>query len=187
MPRDARDVWKTRKKRIDTRLTALGWKIAPLNAAQSLTTVRQHAITEYETANAPANGALCLDGLLLGIVEAEKLSLGPQNALVQAERYARCATANPFDFRGLHVPFLYLTNGEVLWFHHTRHPLNFSRRMADFHTPNAMKELLGRDFDGAFTRLAALPNNHPRLRPYQIEANTAVERAIKPGGYAHAC
>src|SRR5712692_8607708 len=139
MPRDARDEseWQTRKKRIDTRLAALGWKIAPFNPARSLTTFRQHAITEYETANGPADYALCHDGVLLGIVEAKKLSLGPQNVLVQAERYARGATANPLDFRRYRVPFLYSTNGEVTWFHDIRHPLNRSRRIADFHTPNA--------------------------------------------------
>ena len=41
-----------------------------------------------------------------------------------------------------------------------------------------MKELLGRDFDVACGWFTANPNNHPRLRPYQVEANTAVERAI---------
>jgi type I restriction enzyme R subunit len=35
------------------------------------------AITEFETANGPADYALCVDGAVLGIVEAKKLTLGP--------------------------------------------------------------------------------------------------------------
>src|SRR5436190_13554704 len=113
--------WQTRKTRIDTRLQALGWKLAAFDADRALSAYRQHAITEYQTANGPADYALSVEGTLLGIIEAKKLSLGPQNVLVQAERYSRGATVNPLDFRGLRVPFLYSTNGEVLWFHDVRH------------------------------------------------------------------
>lgn len=38
--------------------------------------------------------------------------------------------------------------------------------------------MLARDFDAACSKLTALANNHPWLRPYQIEANAAVEQAI---------
>jgi type I site-specific restriction endonuclease len=41
-----------------------------------------------------------------------------------------------------------------------------------------LTELMGRDLDSALARLGAMPNSHPRLRPYQIEANIAVENAI---------
>ena len=116
--------------------------------------------------------------MLLGVVEAKKLSLGPQNALVQAERYSRGVEPSPFDFRGYHVPFLYSTNGEVIWFHDVRHNLERSRQIEDFHTPAALLERLTLDFDADCLSLSTAPNNHPRLRPYQIEANTATEKAI---------
>jgi type I restriction enzyme R subunit len=170
--------WQTRKARIDTRLRALGWKIVPFDLDKPLASYRQHAITEYETANGPADYALCVGGRLLGIVEAKKLSLGPQNVLVQAERYAKGASNGSFDFGGFHVPFLYSTNGEATWFHDIRHSLNRSRRIDGFHTPAALEELLTRDFDGACAWFPANPNNHPRLYPYQREANAAVEAAI---------
>jgi type I restriction enzyme R subunit len=80
-------------------------------------------------------------------VEAKKLTLGPQSALSQAERYARGLPAGHFDFRGLHAPFLYSTNGEIIWFHDIRHPFDRSRKVSAFHTPAALKELLARDFD----------------------------------------
>src|SRR5262249_22549924 len=137
-----------------------------------------HAVTEYATVNGPADYALFVAGQPLGVVEAKKLTLGPQNVLTQAERYARGVADSPFRFGEFRVPFLYATNGEVLWFHDVRHALNRSRRIAAFHTPDALQEMLARDFDGACGWFAAHPNNHPLLRPYQIEANTAMEQAI---------
>jgi type I restriction enzyme R subunit len=50
--------------------------------------------------------------------------------------------------------------------------------VADYPSPSALEERLARDFDADVEKLLAMPNNHPRLRPYQIEANTAVEKAI---------
>jgi type I restriction enzyme R subunit len=78
----------------------------------------------------------------------------------------------------MRVPFLYSTNGEVIWFRDARHPLNRSRRLAQFYTPAGLRELLDRDFDGACAELAGLPNEHPRLRAYQRMANAAIEQAI---------
>src|SRR5438128_2364634 len=112
--------WQTRKTRIDTRLKALGWDIVPFSAGRPLNRSRRDAITEYETHKRPADYALAVDGALLGIIEAKKLSLGPQNVLVQAERYSKGAIASPLDFEGYRVPFLYSTNGEVIWFHDVR-------------------------------------------------------------------
>jgi type I restriction enzyme, R subunit len=76
------------------------------------------------------------------------------------------------------VPFLYATNGEVLWFHDVRHPLNRSRRVSAFHTPAALTEMLMRNAEAEFAHLAALPL-HERIRPYQHEANAAIEDAIR--------
>ncbi|HEY1684390.1 MAG TPA: DEAD/DEAH box helicase family protein [Tepidisphaeraceae bacterium] len=169
---EAYSEWITRKRRIDPILQALGWP----KSEGSLT--GNCRIEEYATDNGPADYALCCDAQVLGVIEAKKLSLGPQNVLTQAERYARGINNNSFNFDGLRAPFLYSTNGEVIWFHDVRHPLNRSRKIACYHTPAALRELLERDFDAASQLLAATPNNHPRLRPYQIEANTAVEQAI---------
>ncbi len=170
--------YRTRRSRIDPHLIAQGWEIVPFDASAVPASYTHHAVTEYPTANGPADYALFVAGQPLGIVEAKKVSLGPQNVLLQAERYCRAAAESPFNFRGYRVPFLYSTNGEVLWFHDVRHPLNRSRRIAAFHTPAALQELLARDFDAACSWFVATPNNHPLLRPYQAEANTAVEQAI---------
>jgi type I restriction enzyme R subunit len=62
--------------------------------------LQHHAVEEYPTSMGPADYALFAAGRLVGVVEAKKLSLGPQNALVQAERYSRGAECTGFDFGG---------------------------------------------------------------------------------------
>jgi type I restriction enzyme R subunit len=165
--------WKTRKRRIDPRLDAIGWKLG-----QGAASPTPNRTEEHETQNGPADYVLWHDRNIVGVVEAKKVTIGPQNVLTQAERYARGLGESPFNFGGLRAPFLYSTNGEVTWFHDVRHPLNRSRKIAQFHTPNALAEMLGRDFDAECQRLAAIPHDHPRLRPYQREANAAVDKAI---------
>jgi type I restriction enzyme R subunit len=114
----------------------------------------------------------------VGIVEAKKVGFGAQGVLTQAERYARGIHGGPYNFDGLRAPFLYATNGELIWFRDVRHPLNLSREVAAFHTPAALKEMLVKDLDGSCERLLQMPHDHPLLRPYQRAANAAVEQAI---------
>ncbi len=167
--------WKTRKKRIDPRLDAGGW---PRRSGPP--SPKPFRTEEQETANGPADYALWLDNEIVGVVEAKKLTVGPQNVLTQAARYAR--GLDPAVASGNHdghrAPFLYSTNGEVIWFHDVRHPQSRSRRVADLHTANALKEMFGRDFEAECARVQGLPNDHTKLRYYQKDANAAVEKAI---------
>ena len=167
--------WKTRKKRIDPKLDAAGWKL-PRSGIRPLH--QPFRSEEEETDHGPADYALWLDNAVVGVVEAKRLTVGPQNVLTQAERYAKGLRRPRYRFGEYGCPFLYSTNGEVLWFHDVRHPLNRSRRVARFHTTNALKELLSRDFESACEAALRLPHDHPRLRPYQRDANEAVEKAI---------
>jgi type I restriction enzyme R subunit len=100
--------WLTRKRRIDPLLDGAGW---PLRRGRRDTAFRTE---EEETAHGPADYALWLGDRIVGIVEAKKLTIGPQNVLTQAERYARGLTGGRFDFDGVRCPFLYATNGEVI-------------------------------------------------------------------------
>jgi type I restriction enzyme R subunit len=77
--------YRTRRNRIDPLLKAQGWSIVPFNPAAPPPHYTNHAVTEFETANGPADYALFVAGQPLGIVEAKKVSLGPQNVLTQAE------------------------------------------------------------------------------------------------------
>src|SRR5690606_34543022 len=97
--------------------------------------------------------------------------------LTQAERYSKGINQQPRYQTDYGVPFLYSTNGEVIRFHDVRHPLNLSREVKHFHTPAALQEFLTRDLDASLAQLTELPH-HPSMRPYQVEANLAIERAI---------
>ena len=168
--------WRTRKRRIDPKLEDLGWTVCP--AQVGLFPHPPCAFEEYPTENGPADYALATHGDLLGVIEAKRLTLGPQNALTQAERYSRGIEGGRFNFDGFKVPFMYSTNGEVIWFHDVRHILNRSRQIAAFHTPAALREMLARDVEADLQKLAANTAWHNRLRPYQIEACQAIEQAI---------
>ena len=168
----------TRKKRIDPLLKISGWKIAPYTEGMDLAKFNNYALEEYPTESGPADYALCVDGAILGIIEAKRLTRGPQEVLSQAERYAQGLKNNPFNFDGMHVPFLYATNGEVIYFRDIRHHLNLSRELFQFHTPNALRDFLKRNNEIALYDLRSRANDHPRLRPYQVEANTAIEEGI---------
>src|ERR1700736_2628722 len=113
--------WLTRKKLIDSMLKASGWKVVSFKSGRPLTALNDCAIEEYPTSAGPADYALCCDDKILGIVEAKKFSLGPQNVLSQAERYSRGIPQSGFRFGDFGVPFLYSTNGEVVWHHDVRH------------------------------------------------------------------
>ena len=78
---------QTRKTRIDPKLRASGWSVVPFAGEQR--TGPSVAIEEYETDLGPADYVLADQADLLAVVEAKKLTLGPQGVLPQAERYAR--------------------------------------------------------------------------------------------------
>jgi type I restriction enzyme R subunit len=167
----------TRHNRIDPKLKAAGWNVVP---ADSLSSTRRDrlAVEEFETPIGPADYALFDGGRCLGVAEAKKLTLGPHGVLVQAERYSKAVDQTPKYQGEFGAPFLYATNGEVLWFHDVRHALNRSRQVSGFHTPVALNEMLTRDFDAELGRLGSIPMNES-IRPYQCEANESIEQAIR--------
>lgn len=169
--------WLTRKRLVDKELAGAGWRVTPY-AERSLDSFQSCAVEEFPTLTGPADYALVLDGRVVGIVEAKKLTLGPQNVLSQAERYARGLTQEGFSWGEYGVPFLYSTNGEVLWHHDVRDDRNRSRRVEHFHTPEALRERLDRDDEAALARVIGMRQENRRLRPYQGAASRAIEESL---------
>lgn len=168
----------TRTSRLDPKIEASGWTVVPPTTLERAKSLSSSAVRELPTLAGPADYALCDDGAVLGVVEAKKVGLGPQEVLLQAERYSKGITHSP-KYQGEYgVPFVYSSNGELHWFRDLRHPLNRSRTVARFHSPAALREMLTRDFDAELTNLDSIPFN-TRLRPYQRDANTAIEEAIR--------
>jgi type I restriction enzyme R subunit len=175
-PRDSE--WATRKTLIDKCLRGAGWRITPFDPRKTLESWDRCAVEEYQTGNGPADYALILGDRVVGVVEAKKLTLGPQNVLVQAERYAGGLIQDGFGWGSFGVPFLYSTNGEVIWYEDVRDERYRSRQLAGFHTPDALAEFLGRDASGACARALAMPQTNVRLRDYQGDASRAIEEAL---------
>jgi type I restriction enzyme R subunit len=168
----------TRRLRINKRLEEAGWKIAPYEPDKPHAAYDRHALEEYLTSNGPADYALVAGGRVLGVLEGKRRRTGPRNVLWQASRYSKGVQGSPFNFDGFRVPFLYSSNGDIICHRDARHPMNLSRDIAAFHTPEALLEMMGRDHEREAAALAAMANQHPRLRPYQVDANEAVERAV---------
>lgn len=167
----------TRRNRIDPRLKSAGWSIRAQSPSEPAIALSATAVEEFDTPLGPADYALCDGGQVRGVVEAKKVTLGPQGVLPQAERYSRAIEQEPRYQGEFGVPFLYSTNGEEIWFHDVRDERNRSRRVSSFHTPKALDEMLTRDYTAEFQRLLAIPLREG-IRPYQVEANTAIEQAL---------
>jgi len=114
-----------------------------------------------------------INGQVIAVVEAKKVTLAPQNVLVQAQRYSRGVENFSFNFDGFCVPFIYSTNGEVFWFQDVRRPDSRSRKVSGFHTPNALREMLEKDAWACSRWFEDNPNSNP--------LNDAVEDAICAG------
>lgn len=176
--------WLTRKQRIDTKLRALSpqWNIVPHREGMDVSVLDRHAVTEFPTANGPADYALFVNGKLLGIIEAKKVTVNPQNVLEQAKRYASGAAEGPGNWNGYKVPFLYATNGEIIWFLDVRGDKPASRPISNFHIAPALMEKFARDLKPAHAWLLDTPVERiERLRDYQRNCITSTESSLVSG------
>jgi type I restriction enzyme R subunit len=167
---------ETRKTLIDKALDKAGW--GPISLFQPGRKYERGSIEEYPTANGPADYLLFNKGRALACVEGKKVGIGPQNVLEQAKRYARGFPADQYSFGDYHLPFAYATNGKIIWFLDLRNPLNQSREVSAFHTPQALWELLNKREEAAGEWLQKSEISKKYLYPYQINAIRAIEEAI---------
>ncbi|GIU70492.1 MAG: type I restriction enzyme EcoKI R protein [Candidatus Woesearchaeota archaeon] len=170
--------WKTRKTRIDKQLNELGWEVIPYNEKIVINNLKYHAVEEFPTENGPADYALFVKGKLLGIIEAKKVSVNPQNVLEQAKRYSKGCKNTIGEWNSFKVPFLYASNGTQIWFADVREENYYSRELLNFHTPDALEEMFNGNIQKAKQWLIKNPIDFERLRPYQKEAISAVEKAL---------
>ena len=137
------------------------------------------AIEEYETDLGPADYVLADHDDLLGVVEAKKLTLGPQGVLPQAERYAKAIPSAIAVARSVRrsVPVLHQRRGDLV----PRRPSpseSFSAGRRLPHHQGAARDARARLREPSWRSSAAIPG-HEMIRPYQVEANTAIEQAIE--------
>jgi len=168
------DEHTTRKRWIDEKLKKSGWvSIVPHKEGLDTSTFHKTAVEEFVTATGPVDYALFANGKLVAFVEAKKISLGPQNVLSQAQRYVKGAGE-----QGQEVPFIYSTNGEVIWFQDLRITSSRSRPVAEFHTPKALIEYLTNPTHENVRWFTENPPDYAKLRYYQRDAIEAIEKTI---------
>ena len=175
---------KTRKTRIDEKLKSplLNWTIVHNDKVSDYAALTAHAVEEFPTETGPADYALFVQGKLLGIIEAKKISVGAGNVLEQAKRYARGVPNTIGEWRDYKVPFLYSTNGELIFHLDVRKKENNSCQLIDFHSPQALLDKFNRDTAKAERWFGERPVHEiNRLRPYQVGAIEAIENGICAG------
>ncbi|MCS7054544.1 MAG: DEAD/DEAH box helicase family protein, partial [Ignavibacterium sp.] len=170
--------YQVRKQKIDKLLKNSGWEIIPFRLLNTNILFFAYALEEFPTKNGPADYALFVNGRLLGIIEAKKTQIDPQNVLEQAKRYSKGAENNLGLWNEYKVPFLYSTNGEIIYFADVREENYYSREIAQFHTPQALEEMFKKDTQSAKRWLENTPINFEKLRPYQRDAIAAIEKAL---------
>jgi type I restriction enzyme R subunit len=187
---------------IDEQLRSAGWDAdtATLNYKSGARPQkgRSLAIAEWPTNNGWADYVLFAGLTPLAVVEAKRKNKDVSAALVQSMRYSKGYVAKDMDappkggpWDGHVIPFLYSTNGRPflkqlrtksgIWFRDARVPTNLARPMTGWPTPAGLVDLLCQDIPAADTALADEAPNYLTLRDYQLEAVTAVEKAIAEG------
>jgi type I restriction enzyme R subunit len=177
------EAW-TRKKRIDAKLKSslLNWTIIHNDQVDDHASLSNHAVEELPTETGPADYALFVEGKLLGIIEAKKVSVGAGNVLEQAKRYAKGVPKTVGEWREYRVPFLYSTNGEQIFHLDVRKKRNSSHQLFDFHSPQALLDKYNRDTEKAEKWFEEKNIDEiSRLRPYQVKAVEAIEKNICHG------
>lgn len=202
----------TTRERIDAQLRARGWEVDSRTirhaAGSRPARARNLAIAEWPTANGPADYALFVGLVCVGIVEAKRRNRDVAAHIDQAGRYAQGFLSEPgievsaggpwlADQGGaapaFRVPFLFSANGRGylkqletqsgIWFRDARLPTNLRRALSDWYTPDGLLGLLGQDQAGAQAELAEKPFDFGfDLRPYQKRAIQAVEAALNDDG-----
>lgn len=189
---------------IDEQLRARGWEADTqtirYSAGSRPAKGRNLAIAEWPTKSGPADYALFVGTLCIGVVEAKRRNKNVSSHLDQSQRYARTfrfegaaePIGDPWPDSGKEtfvVPFVFSANGRPylkqletesgIWFRDARKPSNHRRALSDWPTPDGLKGMLEIDVDSATTDLKvrsfefAFP-----LRPYQWAAIKKVESEL---------
>lgn len=188
---------------IDQQLRDSGWeadtKTLRHSAGVRPAKGRNKAIAEWPTANGPADYALFVGTVLVGVVEAKRKRKNISAAIDQSERYSvGIRDSADFSFSGgfqehregeHRAPFVFAANGRSylkqietesgIWFRDTRRAANHRRALVNWPTPEGLNGLLEVDQDAADAALKTQPFEFGfPLRHYQEAAIRAVETAL---------
>lgn len=156
---------------------------------------RNQAIAEWPTATGPADYALFVDTVIVGVVEAKRQHKNVMEVLPQAERYAKgiqlsgAHLAGGAPWEDFLAPFVFSTNGRPylkqlehlsgIWRRDVRRRQNPALALSGWPSPAGVLSSLSIDKDAAHVELAKQPFDFGfSLRPYQQSAIETVEREL---------
>lgn len=169
------------RNKIDKRLCSplLGWEVIPWTKNLETSLLLAHAVEEYPTETGPADYALFVNGKLLGVIEAKKEKIGVEGVLAQAKRYSIGVPNTIGEWREYKAPFLYSSNGELIYYLDVRKKENRSYQLSNFHSPQALLDKFNRDTAKAEQWFHSTPvNTITRLYPFQEKAIQKMEQAL---------
>lgn len=155
---------------------------------------RNMAIAEWPLQNGYADYALFVGLELVGIIEAKRASKDIPSDIEQAKKYAKSIVRHGNEiihepWGDYFVPFLFATNGRPylkqleqksgIWFLDARKSTNHPRPLQGWYTPQGLKELLAQDIERSEQLLRDEKFDYLKLRPYQVKAIQAVEKALE--------
>ncbi|MBD2176547.1 type I restriction-modification system endonuclease [Pseudanabaena sp. FACHB-1998] len=131
---------------------------------------RNMAIAEWKTAKGVADYALFVGTRCVALVEAKRRRKNVATAIAQAERYAKgfragngWETVSDSPWGEYQVPFVFASNGRPflkqletesgIWFRDVRKPINHSRALTGWMTPEGLEGLLSMDREEAHAKL----------------------------------
>lgn len=187
---------------IDEQLRQAGWEVdtsaLTYKSGARPQKGRNLAIAEWPTKDGRADYVLFSGLTPLAVVEAKRKNKDVSASLVQAMRYSKSYAVKdaeilpeggPWD--GHIIPFLFSTNGRPflkqvrtksgIWFRDARVATNLPRPLVGWPTPAGLEDLFRQNIPAADAALTKEAPNYLNLRYYQLEAVTAVEKAIAQG------
>lgn len=193
------------RKLIDQQLREAGWEadtqLLKYSKGARPQKGKNQAIAEWPCAGGYADYVLFQGTVPLAVIEAKRKSIDVSAALQQAKRYSRSFeasaetalhTQNWGEQGEFRIPFAFASNGRPylrqldtksgIWFADLRQPLELSRALQGWYTPQGLQDLFNIDIPQAQQKLAQAAFDYGfSLREYQITAIRAVEDALQEG------
>jgi type I restriction enzyme, R subunit len=183
---------------IDQQLRDAGWEVDSEKLRYSKGARpekgKNRAIAEWPLKKGSADYALFIGLEFVGIIEAKRASKDIPSDIEQAKEYARLVVPRANEiihepWGDYFVPFLFATNGRPylklleqksgIWFLDARKSTNHPRPLQNWYSPEGLKRLLEQDIKKAEDALRDEKFDYLKLRPYQVNAIKAVEKALE--------
>jgi TIR domain/Type III restriction enzyme, res subunit/Restriction endonuclease len=165
---------------VGARLTSAGWELTQASGTAVASIDRPMALLRYDESGHVAEFVLCADRHVLALLETNITTVGVDAILNQLLDLKQKIHDNSRESNVQLAPFLYVTDGQQIYFLDTRRMQNRPRRVSAFHTPYSLRDLATRDLDSELASLDNIATNE-RLRIHQRDAIRAIESAISAG------